>query len=489
MNSFTQGGFNSLAGTMGKDLDKFMGGFGNISKLYQNVFKPTYQNASSFAPNKNSLSPSFSGGGDTSSFHPTTAYSNASQYSRFGADYSMGADWQTRYQALGLSDGTSTPVTGGYTGTGTAGSTGVGALDAHNNELNQAASAYGVPANLLKAIMNNESSGEWDRDGSRYTWLGERGYGIMPFMGLTDPVLQKYGYSHDQVAGNKQLQINIAAHLISDLAKENGGFDNAIKVYFMGPAALQGNVSDGSRMSNDYYKEASDLWHQWDGQSAGMSGQNSYQQQYGQGGTTAPSGTTAFSSIWGGGEAPISFEFNAGGGPDLYGYGTQYGMNGSGHTGVDVGVPLGTTLHAPMAGTVTCAGTGNGPGADGGGCAAFNDVMGGGNGRIEIQLDNGQVIILGHTSTSSVRPGQRVNAGDAVGTSGGMNGAHVHVEARVRDSSTGSGWRIVDPRSVLGGNFSGTMGAGAPTTSAGSGNPFKFFFSNRMPYSNARAFR
>ena len=87
---------------------------------------------------------------------------------------------------------------------------------------------------------------------------------------------------------------------------------------------------------------------------------------------------------------------------------------------------------------------------------AFNTMDGrGGAGRIEVQLDNGAVLIFGHSQGSFVQPGQRINAGDALGTIGWANSNHVHLEARVRDPSTASGWRIVDPRSVLGGGWGG----------------------------------
>jgi murein DD-endopeptidase MepM/ murein hydrolase activator NlpD len=105
---------------------------------------------------------------------------------------------------------------------------------------------------------------------------------------------------------------------------------------------------------------------------------------------------------------------------------------------------------------VTCAGTGVGPGANGGGCAAFGDTDGGGAGRIEVQFDNGVVLIYGHSSASLLQPGQRVNPGQPVALSGGMYGPHIHLEARVRDPSTPSGWRIVDPRTVVGGFTPGT---------------------------------
>jgi murein DD-endopeptidase MepM/ murein hydrolase activator NlpD len=141
-------------------------------------------------------------------------------------------------------------------------------------------------------------------------------------------------------------------------------------------------------------------------------------------------------------------------GQPCYVYGTQYGLDGYQHTGLDIAMPAGTPMYAPMSGTVTCSGSGVGQGADGGGCYAFGCqgyCAGGAAGRIEITLDNGVVLIYGHASTSALPVGTKVQAGTMIGTSGGMNSAHTHLEARVRDASMPSGWRIVDPRTVLGG--------------------------------------
>ena len=136
-------------------------------------------------------------------------------------------------------------------------------------------------------------------------------------------------------------------------------------------------------------------------------------------------------------------------------------------------MPVGTAYRAPMGGVVTCAGTGVGNGTNGQGCAAFQDTISGGAGRVEVLLDNGITLIYGHSSGSALRPGQRFNAGTVLGWSGGMNSPHVHLEARVPDSSMPSGYRIVDPRTVLGGASTGGYSAAQPNqqqASAGNWN-------------------
>lgn len=136
------------------------------------------------------------------------------------------------------------------------------------------------------------------------------------------------------------------------------------------------------------------------------------------------------------------------GGKPCYPYGADYGLSGYAHTGLDIASDIGSTIYAPFDGTVKCAGTGNGTASDGSNCGAFNDVFGQGNGRIEIE-NGDNALILGHSSTSNVTPGQKVKAGDVLGTSGGMNSPHTHLEARIPDNSTNSGWRIIDPRQMI----------------------------------------
>ena len=152
--------------------------------------------------------------------------------------------------------------------------------------------------------------------------------------------------------------------------------------------------------------------------------------------------------IWGGGNASITQDFGhtdfAAANSGIYDYETQFGMTPGQHTGLDVGVADGTRLYTPVGGTVIIAG----------GSGYYKDETGNHDpatsGEVRIRLDNGDELILGHLSNVQVRVGQRINPGDMVGLSGTANGPHVHVEWRVPDSSTPSGWRIVDPRQYLG---------------------------------------
>ena len=152
-------------------------------------------------------------------------------------------------------------------------------------------------------------------------------------------------------------------------------------------------------------------------------------------------------TIWGGGDMPIAQEFGdtdyARGNP-LYDYSRQFGV--SGHTGLDIGLAHGTPLYAPAGGTVVVAG----------GSGYYADETGrhdpATSGELRLRLDSGHELILGHLSRIAVRVGQRVGPGEPVGWSGTVgqgNVAHLHLEYRVPDRATTSGWRIVDPRPYL----------------------------------------
>lgn len=101
------------------------------------------------------------------------------------------------------------------------------------------------------------------------------------------------------------------------------------------------------------------------------------------------------------------------------------------HAGIDYAVPVGTPVRAPAAGTIDVAG----------------ERQGYGN-AIYINFGGGTTARFGHLSKFNVKPGDRVEAGDIIGYSGGdpgapgagrSTGAHLHYEVR-------RGGKAVDPR-------------------------------------------
>ena len=113
---------------------------------------------------------------------------------------------------------------------------------------------------------------------------------------------------------------------------------------------------------------------------------------------------------------------------------------GDNHPGVDLSVPVGTTLVAANAGVVS---------------HAANDDPGGYGRWVEITSPNGLVTRYGHMSATSVTEGQQVKAGDPIGASGGAAGAdgagnssgpHLHFEVH-------QGGNTVDPIPYLAGGM------------------------------------
>lgn len=352
-------------------------------------------------------------------------------------------------------------VGGGQVGGGSVNS-GVGnsgyPVDDANNEVARASATYGVPASFLKAIITRESSGNWARDGSRLVNL--RNDTILPYVGIFNSAWQSWGCPGDvwQASGNRQAQVDCLARgmrMWYDRAKAQNpsyGWSNVAAMHFSGNFDPNNGFCDENGMcTTTYVRNFEADMARFDAAAGAMGGQ-SPAPSFGGPSVGGGPATAGISTVWGNkGNPDLSYGFLAPNNLGLYAYGTEYGTDGRGHTGIDIPQPLEAPIYSAAAGTVVCACTGNGPGGEGRGCASFNDVNGQGCGRVEVKLDNGDTLIYGHVSTATVRVGQRVNVGDQVATNGGMNGPHVHLEYRTPDPTTPSGWRIVDPAKFLGG--------------------------------------
>ncbi|MDQ3034068.1 MAG: peptidoglycan DD-metalloendopeptidase family protein [Myxococcota bacterium] len=108
------------------------------------------------------------------------------------------------------------------------------------------------------------------------------------------------------------------------------------------------------------------------------------------------------------------------------------------HCAMDVGVPRGTPVYASDDATIVRAGS-----------DYYEDAYTHA-GELRFQLADGTHVIYGHLSRFAVSNGQRVRRGDVIGYTGTMNGDHLHLEVRVPDRSTRSGYRAVDPSTFFG---------------------------------------
>ena len=125
-------------------------------------------------------------------------------------------------------------------------------LDAVNPEIASAASKYGVPPNLIKSMIMRESSGNWERD-NREAWIPGRDSPMLPYVGIFASSAASHGLDYNAMKGNRGLQIEGMAKILSNLSKSYGGFENAALVYFGGEAALNGGFIDEFNMDSGTY--------------------------------------------------------------------------------------------------------------------------------------------------------------------------------------------------------------------------------------------
>jgi murein DD-endopeptidase MepM/ murein hydrolase activator NlpD len=92
---------------------------------------------------------------------------------------------------------------------------------------------------------------------------------------------------------------------------------------------------------------------------------------------------------------------------------------GTQHKGMDIAAATGAPVRAASGGTVRRA-----------------DWNGGYGNAVIIDHGNGISTLYGHNSALTVKPGQRVNAGDVIakaGSTGDSTGPHLHLEVRIDD--------------------------------------------------------
>jgi murein DD-endopeptidase MepM/ murein hydrolase activator NlpD len=293
---------------------------------------------------------------------------------------------------------------------------------------------HNVAPAMLKAMAVIESGGQMIANQG-----GSGAYGIMQFkISLWAPRAAVLGYNLTTPAG----QIGMAAAILGgDVPGVKGDTpeERFLSTYYPTPCLdCAGEDGHTPRM---YLADMHELMRQIDAAASGT--------------TPAPRPRPVedpIRVIVGGDYPPIDYGFGSDVGLDYYAYGVGHGTTRrTQHTGYDVGVPLGTKLFSPINGVVDCVG-GRGTPRWGQSCGAYADTITGGVGNITLYGDSGHKLTLGHCNTALVAPGERVKAGQQVGTSGGMNGPHVHVEVSVERNGT---YWLLDPgpalREVMGG--------------------------------------
>ena len=299
----------------------------------------------------------------------------------------------------------------------------------------KAAGAEGVPPSRAKAHIVVESRGDPGavQKNDRFGWS----YGLMQVVPRwwngKIAALPAGRYASEEAAGQAMLDdpalaIRAGCQVLAAYHRQHGTWDAASSAFFTNTPDWWGSDSVNGTTGEQYKRLLDALIAEIDAAPPA-----------GAGGATGATGTTPapvpvdpIATIMGGAYPTIDYGWKAPTSLPFYAYFEGHGGSPNQHTGLDVSGQMGQLLHSPGPGLVTCAGTGVGAGSWGSGCSAFADEMGKGAGRVEIMLDTGVSLILGHCSESLVKPGQRVTTGQPVARMGGMNsGWHTHIEARV----------------------------------------------------------
>lgn len=296
-------------------------------------------------------------------------------------------------------------------------------LNQYGSAFLSAGQQFGIDPNLLMAIAMTERG--WEGNGT--SPAGAKGLmQIMPG-----------GYPEgEQMFPNWMTDpyqnIMLGAYILSQKIKEQGGnIDRGIMGYlgFGGPDA-HGTTADVYLQRVKQHLQSL--------QSSGGSG--------------AYTGTSSgFYAMFGGQQFGISSENGVSNGMPAgwYNYAAGLGLPAGTHTGLDITAPESTKLYLPpgITGVVEIADGLHGYGYDPNGGVA---PSGAGTGQLRIKLSNGHYLILGHMKSIYVKSGQYVSGRDYLGMSGiAGSGAHLHLEYRIPDNSTSTGWRSVDPRYYL----------------------------------------
>jgi murein DD-endopeptidase MepM/ murein hydrolase activator NlpD len=132
---------------------------------------------------------------------------------------------------------------------------------------------------------------------------------------------------------------------------------------------------------------------------------------------------------------PVSGVFTQGFGPSPYWFEPSIRVGTTAyahfHTGIDIAVPWGTPVHAPLAGRVEYAGWQGGYGY-----------------TVVLLHDGGLRTLYAHLSRSTVARGQAVAAGEQIalaGATGNATGPHLHFEVRPEPQTVADPMAYLDP--------------------------------------------
>lgn len=270
-------------------------------------------------------------------------------------------------------------------------------------QVQQVASKYDIPPELVLAIMHNESGGD-PKAQSPYNPGQGHAKGLLQVM----PFHFAPGEDPFDVATNLERGVKFMAGMYHKYGRDP---DKTMAAYFGGPGAIDSagnirtglsdvNISVGNYITKKFRPAYAAYQQYMQARSAPGLSQSAPQ---------AANGAADLADLWawlGGTRTPITGRFGAQDGP----------YPGTGHRGMDIGTPAGMRLTSPIEGVVIAAG----------------DAGGGYGNQVRIQTTYGSVL-LGHLGSVAVQPGQRVTPGTvlgATGNTGKSTGPHLHFELR-----------------------------------------------------------
>lgn len=359
--------------------------------------------------------------------------------------------------------------------------------------ISSVAAKYGIPPAILYSVGKVESGYSDDViAGTRVSSAGA--IGAFQFMPAT---AEAYGVTPEELAGNFNLQLELAAMKLSKDFQAYGSWERTLSAYnsgnpdaytsptssvggyvysVLGTAAQnptmgmaptpqgqmftpanaqtwQATAADFQAVLEDFASSGGVVTHD---SAAG------FQSASQQAGTRAASAATTPGFATGGlSSAAVPFQLGAlpfgkqylGAGTETFG--DTQGPGGYSERGNDYGLPHGTPVSSPVTGILQVVDYGS----TNTGLTAY------------IQMPNGWRVYVGHLSSVSAQDGQLIQAGQALGASGGVpgvdsspgNSTGAHVEVGILDPQG----QYHDPRPLL----TGPLGAQAQPTAPASGEP------------------
>src|SRR5690606_37175021 len=175
-------------------------------------------------------------------------------------------------------------------------------VNRYNDMILAAAQKYGVPANLVKAVMRFESNGD-PRAGSPQGATGRMQ--VMPF----------HVGGNQSILFDPQQNIDVGTRILMDNYRRHGSWEMAAKAYL----GLGGSDALGTNAAT-YWNRVSTYWDELNAAGSGMFG-----------GVGPPVATTQMDAIWGGvayGVSQENGEVNSWtrANPRMYGYGSGLGI-------------------------------------------------------------------------------------------------------------------------------------------------------------------